>query len=75
MRPNDCAISRRRIIPINFNFGGLIMNQYQIAIAALLGLQILTMLVLWQCKKERDWFRKAWLRDSRELLLIKRDKR
>jgi hypothetical protein len=48
------------------------VNQYEIAVAALLGLQTLTMLVLWQCKKERDWFRKAWLRDSRELLIIKR---
>jgi hypothetical protein len=49
------------------------VNQYEIAIVALLGLQTITMLVLWQCKKERDWFRMAWLREGTELLIIKRE--
>jgi hypothetical protein len=49
------------------------MNQYEIAIAGLLGLQTITALVLWRCNAEREWFRKAWVRDSWELLNIKRE--
>jgi hypothetical protein len=49
------------------------MNQYQIAIVALLALQATTLTVLWQTHIDREWFRTAWLRDSRELLLIKRE--
>jgi hypothetical protein len=49
------------------------MNQYELAIAALLGLQTITMIVLWRCHAEKEWFRKAWVRDSAELLYWKRN--
>jgi hypothetical protein len=48
------------------------MNQYELAIAALLGLQTITMIVLWRCHAEKEWFRKAWIRDTKELLIIKK---
>jgi hypothetical protein len=48
------------------------VNQYELTIAALLGLQIITLIVLWHCHVEREWFRKAWLRESTELLNIKK---
>ena len=52
--------------------GRIRVNQYELTIAALLGLQIITLIVLWHCHVEREWFRKAWLRESTELLNIKK---
>lgn len=49
------------------------MNQYQIAIIALLSLQAVTLIILWRTHLDREWFRKAWLRDNAELLRWKRN--
>ena len=56
------------------------MTIYQIAIVALLVMQAVTLFLLWETQKIGDWFRKAWMRDSAELLYWKqnaliRDKR
>lgn len=48
------------------------MNQYQIAIVALLALQAVTLFLLWRAHTELKWFRKVWIRDSLELLHWKR---
>jgi len=48
------------------------MIDYQIAIAALLLAQVTTLWLLWQSAKTGDWFRRAWIRDSKELLHWKR---
>ena len=49
------------------------MNQYQIAIIALLSLQAVTLIILWRTHLDREWFRMAWLREGTELLKIKRE--
>jgi len=49
------------------------MNQYQIAIIALLALEATTLIVLWQTHVDRTWWRNAWTRDTTELLLLKRN--
>ena len=49
------------------------MNQYQIAIIALLALQAATLFILYDTHKAGEWWRKAWLRDSAELLYWKRN--
>ena len=49
------------------------MNQYQIAIVALLALQAATLFILYDTHKAGEWWRKAWLRDSAELLYWKRN--
>ena len=49
------------------------MNQYQIAIVSLLALQAVTLCLLWRTQQTGEWFRKAWLRDSTELLYWKRN--
>lgn len=49
------------------------MNHYQIAIIALLAAQAFTLALLWLTKEESDQWRKAWLRDSAELLYWKRN--
>lgn len=56
------------------------MTIEQIAIVALLALQAVTFFLLWETQKIGEWFRKAWMRDSAELLYWKqnaliRDKR
>ena len=51
------------------------MSHEQIAIVALLSLQAVTLIILWRTNAERHWFRKAWIRESRELLTIKREQR
>ena len=48
------------------------MSQYEIAIAALLAAQALTLYALWLTHQSGEWWRKAWLRDSAELLQWKR---
>ena len=49
------------------------MNQYEIAIIALLALEAMTLFVLWQTHVDRTWWRNAWTRDTTELLLLKRN--
>lgn len=49
------------------------MNQYQIAIIALLIAQALSIYALWLTHQSGEWWRKAWLRDSAELLFWKRN--
>ena len=49
------------------------MNQYQIAIVSLLALQAATLFILYDTHKAGEWWRKAWLRDSAELLYWKRN--
>ena len=48
------------------------MNQYEIAIAALLAAQAFTLALLWLTKGESDHWRTMWLRDASELLQWKR---
>ena len=49
------------------------MNQYQIAIVALLALQAVTLFLLWEAVKHGDKWRDAWMRDTSELLYWKRN--
>jgi hypothetical protein len=49
------------------------MNQYQIAIIALLALQGVTLRILCHIYTDREWFRMAWIRESTELLKMKRE--
>lgn len=48
------------------------MSQHQIAIITLLAIEAVTLYALWLTKKDADQWRKAWLRDSAELLYWKR---
>ena len=48
------------------------MTIYQIAIVALLAMQAVTLFLLWKTQKAGEWFRKAWIRESRELLTLKK---
>ena len=49
------------------------MTQHEIAIIALLIAQALSIYALWLTQQSGEWFRKAWLRDSAELLEWKRN--
>lgn len=48
------------------------MTHEQIAIITLLAAQAATLYLLWLTKEDADQWRKAWLRDSAELLQWKR---
>ena len=48
------------------------MTHEQIAMVALLIAQALTLYALWLTHQSGEWWRKAWLRDSAELLQWKR---
>jgi hypothetical protein len=48
------------------------MTHEQIAIITLLAIEALTLYALWLTQQSGEWFRKAWLRDSAELLEWKR---
>ena len=48
------------------------MTHEQIAIVSLLALQAATLFILYDTHKAGEWWRKAWLRDSAELLFWKR---
>ena len=48
------------------------MTHEQIAIIALLIAQALSIYALWLTQQSGEWFRKAWMRDSAELLHWKR---
>jgi hypothetical protein len=49
------------------------MNQYQIALVALIIAQIVALRAMWKAQDTGEWYRKAWLRDSTELLYWKRN--
>jgi hypothetical protein len=48
------------------------MTQYELAIVALLSAQAFTLTLLWETHKLHRWFRNAWMRDTTELLAMKR---
>jgi|DEB3_MinimDraft_2_1074329.scaffolds.fasta_scaffold00165_7 hypothetical protein len=48
------------------------MTHEQIAIIALLIAQALSIYAIWLTQQSGEWWRKAWLRDSAELLYWKR---
>ena len=49
------------------------MTQHEIAIITLLAIEAVTLYALWLTQKSADAWRKAWLRDSAELLEWKRN--
>ena len=49
------------------------MTIEHIAIVALLALQAATLAILWDTHRQYSWFRKAWIRESTELLNWKRN--
>ena len=49
------------------------MTHEQIAIIALIAAQAATLAILWDTHRQYNWFRKAWIRDTKELLFWKRD--
>lgn len=49
------------------------MNQYQIAIVALLAMQAVTLFLLWQAVKRGNAWQAMWTRDTSELLFWKRN--
>ena len=49
------------------------MTIEHIAIVSLLALQAVTLCLLWRTQQTGEWWRKAWLRDSAELLYWKRN--
>jgi hypothetical protein len=48
------------------------MSQHEIAIITLLAIEAVTLYALWLTHQSGEWWRKAWLRDSAELLYWKR---
>jgi hypothetical protein len=48
------------------------MTQHEIAIITLLAIEAVTLYALWLTQQSGEWFRKAWMRDSAELLEWKR---
>ena len=49
------------------------MTHEQIAIITLLAIEALTLYALWLTHQSGEWWRKAWMRDSAELLEWKRN--
>jgi hypothetical protein len=49
------------------------MTQHEIAIITLLAIEAMTLYTLWMTHQSGEWWRKAWLRDSAELLHWKRN--
>jgi hypothetical protein len=49
------------------------MTHDQIAIVTLLAIEAVTLYALWLTHQSGEWWRKAWLRDSAELLYWKRN--
>jgi hypothetical protein len=50
------------------------MNQYEITIALMLAAQLFTVFLLRGAVKSGDAWEAAWVRDTKELLNIKKDK-
>ena len=48
------------------------MTYEHIAIVSLLALQAATLFILYDTHKAGEWWRKAWMRDTKELLFWKR---
>jgi hypothetical protein len=48
------------------------MNAYHFTIALLIAAQAATLAILWDTHRQYNWFRKAWIRDTKELLFWKR---
>lgn len=48
------------------------MSPEKYAIVALLAMQAVSLFLLWETQKAGEWFRKAWIRESRELLTLKK---
>ena len=49
------------------------MTQHEIAIITLLAIEAMTLYAMWLTHQSGEWWRKAWLRDSAELLHWKRN--
>ena len=49
------------------------MNAYHFTIAVLLAAQAATLAILWDTHRQYSWFRKAWVRDTKELLYWKQN--
>jgi hypothetical protein len=49
------------------------MNHYQFAIIGLLSMQAVTLWLLWKTQQTGEWFRRAWIRESDEILKMKRE--
>ena len=49
------------------------MTLDQIAIVALLAMQAGTFFLLWRTQQMAEWYCRAWVRDTKELLLWKRN--
>jgi hypothetical protein len=49
------------------------MNQYEIAIIALLALEAITLFILWRTHLDRQFWQAMWTRDAAELILHKRN--
>jgi hypothetical protein len=49
------------------------MTNEQFAVIALLAMQAVTLHILYRTHVDRDWFRMAWIRESTELLKMKRE--
>jgi hypothetical protein len=49
------------------------MTHDQIAIITLLAIEAITLYALWLTHQSGEWWRKAWMRDSAELLEWKRN--
>ena len=73
MQQNDGSVSRRRIIPTHPYSRGLIMTPEYMTIAILLAAQAATLAILWDTHRQYSWFRNAWVRDTKELLLWKQN--
>jgi len=48
------------------------MNQYEIAIIALLALEAITLFVLWMTHRDRQFWQAMWTHDAAEFLFYKR---
>jgi hypothetical protein len=73
MQPNDCGYRWRSPFPINSNIGRLTMTPEYFTIAVLLAAQAATLAILWDTHRQYSWFRNAWVRDTKELLLWKQN--
>ena len=49
------------------------MTPEYFTIAVLLATQVATLAILWDTYNQYSWFRKAWVRDTKELLLWKQN--
>jgi hypothetical protein len=50
------------------------MTQYEFAIAGLLAAQAFTLTLLWETHKLYRWYSNVWVRDTKELLELKRER-